>query len=509
MSVVIRDLKDLTDSREMLDAKAPPFVAIFVYLLLALLLAALVWAYYGERDVVVKTAGIVRPNAQISTVKSQVSGVAKLVGYEAGEHVEQGQTLVTLRADELERQRGVLSGQIAKKVKELQALSLFKASVETGKDRFTAETQSSEAYAQYRKYVVDQKQVSDEAAKYGADMRKAEGENDYNLDSARQQAETLTTSLEGLKLLAQSIREAHNEFADRDDLYARRYIAYEIHAGQLKSAVEQKRQQFETSSALGSDLVAAKQLEDEQRAWSTAQLELDSYRNETLAAIETEIQSDSDKLESLRLLLVKKNYDPEVAAAGKAQLETAALKLKRDKLAELAAQIKAGETEVAQLREQSAAVELSLGDYVIKAPMSGIVNAVDEIREGDLVASGTELLTILPVHDSQFTVRLTVQNKDIAEIHVGDTIKYHFPALPYKEYGELRGIVTKIATDASYDQQAGQSYYSVEATIDNKPLYSYKGEPASIKVGMVCEAYVVTKSQKILNFLLEKLDLRE
>lgn len=81
--------------------------------------------------------------------------------------------------------------------------------------------------------------------------------------------------------------------------------------------------------------------------------------------------------------------------------------------------------------------------------------------------------------------------------------------MPYKEYGELRGTITDIATDATVDAKTGISYYLVESEIENKPLFSYKGEEGEIKMGMTCEAQVITKQKKILYYLLEKIHLKD
>ncbi|WP_257788397.1 HlyD family secretion protein [Clostridium saccharobutylicum] len=104
---------------------------------------------------------------------------------------------------------------------------------------------------------------------------------------------------------------------------------------------------------------------------------------------------------------------------------------------------------------------------------------------------------------------LYVSNKDIAGIKVDQKVKYHFEALPYKEYGELNGTITEIATDATVDPKTGISYYLVQSEIENKPLFSYKGDEGEIKMGMACEAQVVTKKKKILYYLLEKINLKK
>ncbi|QEK12907.1 hypothetical protein FQB35_11545 [Crassaminicella thermophila] len=77
-------------------------------------------------------------------------------------------------------------------------------------------------------------------------------------------------------------------------------------------------------------------------------------------------------------------------------------------------------------------------------------------------------------------------------------------ALPYKEYGELTGKITKIAEDVKPSKD-NKSFYLVEADIE---LVGYNDEKKKIKVGMVCEARIITKTKKILYYLLEKIDLR-
>jgi len=102
-----------------------------------------------------------------------------------------------------------------------------------------------------------------------------------------------------------------------------------------------------------------------------------------------------------------------------------------------------------------------------------------------------------------------VPNENIAEVELGQKIKYHFHALPFREYGEAEGIVQKISNDSRVDSETGISYYVVEATLEETKMESYKGDIREIKAGMVCEAQVVTKSRSILRWLLEKINLRD
>jgi HlyD family secretion protein len=123
------------------------------------------------------------------------------------------------------------------------------------------------------------------------------------------------------------------------------------------------------------------------------------------------------------------------------------------------------------------------------------------------MSPGKEVATIIPENGESFKIQMYVPNKDISNIDVGDQVKYRFDALPYKEYGVLEGKIKSISVDASYNEAQGTSYYLVESTVVNKPMVSYKGTQATIKVGMSLEAQVITESKSILHYLLEKIDL--
>jgi len=69
--------------------------------------------------------------------------------------------------------------------------------------------------------------------------------------------------------------------------------------------------------------------------------------------------------------------------------------------------------------------------------------------------------------------------------------------------------LTMIGADAIVSPDGMNRYWTARASIENRPLYSRKGEEAKIKVGMLCKGYVIIDSKKILYYLLEKLDFKE
>lgn len=87
-------------------------------------------------------------------------------------------------------------------------------------------------------------------------------------------------------------------------------------------------------------------------------------------------------------------------------------------------------------------------------------------------------------------------------------INYNFTAFPKQNYGQLTGTVTSISTDSTV-QEDGNSYYLVEATLDQTAIEDREGNMKPIRSGMSAEASVVTETKKVIHFVLEKINLKD
>ena len=74
MQPIIKNIQEITDSKEMYESKPHRFLSYFIYILLISIILAGVWMYFGEIDVVSKGTGVVRPNENISSVRNKVQG---------------------------------------------------------------------------------------------------------------------------------------------------------------------------------------------------------------------------------------------------------------------------------------------------------------------------------------------------------------------------------------------------------------------------------------------------
>lgn len=109
------------------DLQRPPrYMATLIWLVLLILAAALLWAWFGEIDHVVKATGVIRPQANVSTVRNIVGGKVKMVGAREGDHVEQGDLLLIIDTDTADLKIKSLTAELHELEEQLSGLELLK-----------------------------------------------------------------------------------------------------------------------------------------------------------------------------------------------------------------------------------------------------------------------------------------------------------------------------------------------------------------------------------------------
>ncbi len=623
MKPIILYISEITDSRELLEAKPSPAIPVFIYLILSLIIVTTTWSYFGEIDEYVKANGIVRPNDKIGALRNMIAGKIDSVLFEEGQQVKEGDILYVIEHENLILEEAALKAELDRYSTELNSLIKLKKSIADGKSYFDMNNEAEkEYYERYQKYLTDVK-VNKEGAL--TDLLRSVNNTELNISSLNERKQHTLKELEKLNTLKQSVLEGSNAFVDISDPYYGKYIEYTLNikkhediikersdkydiisrlleAGKTQSAasvdvdktvqtlnnlyllkqsitqaknlftdtgnpyynqfndyklstkrlednITQKEKALESSKRLykvGS--ISKKELENAELQLSSAKAELEKFRNDYWLSINEKINQASgtaNDLENAKLMIesaeldlsrYKNDYwhqlnqkladnskligELEISLSGgskeislydsmRSNINTSIKKYKLDNLVQLNDMIDNIDKHVEKLTQQLEEVRLSIGNCIVKAQIAGTISVMQDINRGDLLQSGVEVASIVPDNNGEYRVQLFVSNKDIASLKLGQEIKYHFLALPYREYGEITGHITKIGTDARLEREKGISYYPVEATVENKPVYSYKGVKAEIKVGMACEAQVITKSKKILYWLLEKVNLRD
>ncbi|MFZ5968284.1 MAG: HlyD family efflux transporter periplasmic adaptor subunit [Bacillota bacterium] len=490
MKEIILDLNEITDSRELLESKPHPFTVIFIYILIGILTVTLSWSYFGEMDVVVKANGVVRPNQRISTINNMVTGKVEEVYLEEGKRVKKGELLYAIDYSELQTNKEFIEEELSKKRLEMDNLNTFKKSILEGKNGFNLENKEQEAY--YYKYL-----------KFEADKKQAK----ENANLIITKINSVKVSIENIKILLSSIEQNKNLFQDTENEYYIKYLDYNLKLKELQRTTEQRTRDFTIQEKLyQAGAVSKIEYENAKDSKDKSELELEKYINGTKLDLKSILEENQRMLKELDIQL--QQTAPGTPQYVQDHTDIAVQNFKTENLILLNDQITKLETEINQLENNLETLKLDIQNCIVKAPIDGYINIYTDINKGDSLQGGTSIATIIPDNDSNYKVQIYASNEDITNIKVGDKVRYNFLALPYKEYGELTGKITRIAKDTKINKEGNASFYLVEADIENKPLVSYKGEEARIKVGMACEVRIVTKTKKILHYLLEKIDLR-
>lgn len=151
-------------------------------------------------------------------------------------------------------------------------------------------------------------------------------------------------------------------------------------------------------------------------------------------------------------------------------------------------------------------LETALADCTVTAPADGYVSMEGNLQAGDYVQQGMKICRIIPETSENYCAEIYISNQSIGKLQEGQTVKLEAAAYPANEYGYFSGTIEKIAKDVQISS-AGTACYLVRVHCSSAVNYSKKGEEVRIINGMACQARMVTGTQSVLAFLLQRIDL--
>jgi multidrug efflux pump subunit AcrA (membrane-fusion protein) len=180
-------------------------------------------------------------------------------------------------------------------------------------------------------------------------------------------------------------------------------------------------------------------------------------------------------------------------------------------------------TQMEQLAAQITAARERLARLTIRAPTDGVVLTEQMERlPGAFVREGEQIVELADLND--WRVLLTVSERDVHKIQLGDSVKVDLLAFNESEREQLRGSVAYVAPEplsaqsaasvggtaapGSMPAGAGMGGYRVIASLDRAQLE--RMGLTRFRRGYTVQGYVITRSGRIIkllwDYLTEKLD---
>lgn len=501
------DLKDITDSREVLEAKPHPFLTWFIYILIALILTSLTWAYLCEIEEYVKVTGSVRPGEKISRIRNTIGGKVDQVNMIEGMWVNQGDILYTIEVSNMLIEREEKIRLISQLELETEHLNRFQNSILQGTNLFDSNhSQETEYYNQVQKYfsdfIINTEQIENNRLNF--EQMKVDVELSINI--AEERLIVAKIELSNLETLLASVESETNLFNEQNTEFYNKYKTHHLHLERLRTIYQQRKDTYNKLDrllALGG--VTWAEVDEAKIQKESAKLDLDKYQKNYQISLQDSIRQTSFNITELTNSLEKYQNSLDSYQDRDQSTELMIKKVQLDMIVQTEERLLANRNSLNSLLNDLRLIDNNIAKGVVKAPIDGVVNLLVEISKGDLVIDGSEVAIIVP-DNTDYVMQLMIHNQDIANISIDQRIRYRFHALPYRDYGELKGTVQTIGADARIDNLSGFSYYLAEATVDDTTLQNHKGQSEHIKAGMVFDAYMITHSKPVIRWLLEKIN---
>jgi hemolysin D len=414
-----------------------------ILVLFGLLIAGAVWSFYGKVDVVVESAGLIKPESEQQGVYVPIKGELVDVYITEGMPVDKGDVLVRVNSPNAIE----LAGQATQ-------ASVHLAAAERGYEMFPVKKKAAE------------KEIEAMKAKIAADER----DHDWRV------AESIAKLAEEQQLKLEKARAKLAKAGSERDQAARvlaqheRLYASPGNGGVSKDQVDEKR------NALREKTVDYKLAEAE------------------LGEFEVALTQEYDKKKAE---LDKKSQD---LLAGQAQYENLVLRLVQDE------EQAETELRLARAKAR-AANRVSYNDIDednflrIRAPLSGIVTSVTYRDVGTQVDEKTPVAAIAP-KGARKVLEIEINERDRAFLQAGMPVRIKFNAFPYQRYGVLTGELEHISPSSSMNPDTKQIVYKARVGLERDHFVVNK-VATPIRYGMAAKAEIVVSSRRLIELALD------
>jgi hemolysin D len=374
--------------------------------LVALLLVALSWSYFGQVDVVSVAPGRIIVSDRTKVIQPLETSVVKAVLVKDGDRVEAGQVLVELDATMATADRVNVQEQLDSVVSEEQRTASMLKAFGSGAalpERMEAMPVRPGAAPRWLAPVADtaQAQLRSEWQDILAKFSK------FDAEMARRQAELMTVN-ETIAKLETTIPLALARENDYKKLVDQGYVSG--HATQDKT-----RERIELERDLSTQRA---RLLEARFAFQETQQAKAAYRAETVR------------------LLGDRNA---LAATKHHQLDT--------------------EQEKAARRERLTR---------LTAPVAGVIQQLAIHTSGGVVTEAQPLMIVVP-DTAEVTAEVSIANIDIGFVSAGQTAEVKLETFPYTRYGTVMATVKLVTADAVTDEKKG-AYYPATLTLSQKDM---------------------------------------
>ncbi len=228
---------------------------------------------------------------------------------------------------------------------------------------------------------------------------------------------------------------------------------------------------------------------------------LQSLMNQKMAARVQYLELEQERVEQKNDLQASiarnRQLDAQLAELQQQQLSFIA-QTQQDNLQQL---IELNRQHSTMLEELNKARDLN-SKQILSAPVDGIVQELAIHTIGGVVTPAQELMKIVP-QSQQLMVEAWLENKDIGFVHNGQNAEIKINTFPFTKYGVIDAVVDNVSSDATADENRGLIYKA--RILMHKNTLWVDGREVNLVPGMSVSAEVKTGKRYLIEYVLTPL----
>lgn len=249
MKKVIIDISEISLSKEMYLSKPNPFLIGLIYSLVGILIAGVVYSCFGKVDIYATTSGVIRPNDDVSTVSTMITGKVTQVNVVEGQIVKEGELLYKIDTSDLELSLNELKDNEEDIQQKIIMYNKYLNGINTGENPFDSDI-CGEEYAYYVNYMNYSLSLKNSEKQYLYDKKV----NEANISNLSSRVKKIDEELSGLNAYKESIENGENRCSDFPR-YESMYLLYEASINSMKAEFDSGRASITSDSSKESNKV--------------------------------------------------------------------------------------------------------------------------------------------------------------------------------------------------------------------------------------------------------------
>jgi hemolysin D len=451
--------------------QSPVWSRTIMITLMALACFGVGWAYFAKIEQTVPATGQLKPEGTVKDVQAPVNGVVKAVYVKDGQKIKEGDLLLTFDSvaslaelNSLSKVRDALTKQNSVYRRLLGASRGIESELEFLRGSLPAE---SVFLLKSRAALV--------------------AENDLLRTQLRNSTIDTGIGTDEQKRLVIAKKELDSRSA-----------AAELEVEKIKKQLSQtkvKRQDTENSLKIQTGILDKLEILAKEGGISQLQYLNQQQQVQTLVA-EIEQLKEEEKRLLFDIEKSRQQATNTVAASDKNILER--ISDNKKQIADIDSQfmriILENEQRLADINSKITQTQLNLKYQELRAPVSGTVFDMQAKNPGFVANSTQKLLQIVP--NDKYVAEVYITNKDIGFVREGMKVDVRIDSFPFSEFGDIKGEVLDIGSDALPPDQIHQ-YYRFPARVKlDKQHIAAQGRNISLQSGMSITANIKVREER-------------